>query len=222
MDEDKIKRLMISTEIPMTYMHLNAEQGKPLVIMFHGFADSANAFLKRAFNGDVDKYEILAINGLFPLPQKKENEWRPAYAWYFADFDKNKIHIHPDVAAKAVGHLIHNLGLQLRQKMILAFSQGGYFLPFVLPQLENTKYVLSIGAAYRSQDYSTMINHTFDALHGGEDEVIPFLHAEKTFTDLKKIKNLNGEFIKINNLGHTLNDEVRILIQKKLNHYGYE
>lgn len=204
----------VTSEIPMRYHHLNQGERKALLIFFHGYADSAQAFLRRAFPDLDDRYEILAINGLFPVPQQKENVWKHAFAWYFADFSSDSVLIHPKVSANAVSHLIDSLGLTERTKILLGFSQGGFFLPHVLPQLKNVKHMISVAAAYGSPEFKT-IDVSLDALHGSADEVVSFDKAEKTFATLKS-KNPKGLFKKFEGLKHTMNDESRAWLKDRI------
>ena len=127
----------LSVHLPMTYLHLNPGPEKPLLVFFHGYTDTAAAFVRRALPSLDDRFEILAPNGLFPTPLKEKQEWKQAFAWYFVDFAKQKTIIPPQVAAEAVSHLVHELGLRDRKKVLLGFSQGGFFLPYVLPKLTN-------------------------------------------------------------------------------------
>ena len=71
-------------DVPSTYVHEHAGQGKPLLLFAHGFADSAKSILKRALPDLDPRFEILAPNGPFPMPQRVGNEWKDAFAWYFA------------------------------------------------------------------------------------------------------------------------------------------
>ncbi|MBC7741133.1 MAG: hypothetical protein H7061_02975 [Bdellovibrionaceae bacterium] len=206
----------VSSEIPMTYYHLNAGEGKPLLLFFHGYSDAAQAFLKRAFPSLNQRYEILAVNGLFPVPQKKDNVWKQAFAWYFADFSSNSVLIHPQVSAKAVTHLIEKLDLAERPKILIGFSQGGFFLPFIFPKLKNVKHLIAIGAAYREQDYDTKLSVPLDALHGDQDEIIPIELAEKSFKALSKNINPHGKFHQFAGLGHTMNDEARAWLKTRI------
>ena len=216
MSEIKINKISINSEIPITYHHLNAGDDKPLLVFFHGYSDSARGILRRAFPDLDSKYEILAINGLFPVPQKKDDGWKQAFAWYFADFSKNSILIHPEISAKAVIHLIEQLGLQERKKVLIGFSQGGFFIPFVLPFLKNVVHLFGIGAAYREEDYSEKLSIPFEALHGTDDEVIPCDLSEKTFRKFIEKKNPEGKFHRFAGLKHTMNDESRLWLKKRI------
>lgn len=202
--------------IPISYIHLNSGEGKPLLVFFHGFADSARAFLRRAYPETSSHYEILAINGPFPVPQQKDGIWKHAFAWYFSDFSTGTIYIHPRVAAQAVHDLLTELNLHERKKILIGFSQGGFFIPHVLQHLKNVEHIVAIGAAYRPEDYPSVLTMSVDALHGVHDEVIPIEKAQKSFQDFK-IKNPKGAFIQFENMGHTLNSEARSWLNFKIN-----
>ena len=212
---EETKKFSALIEIPITYINSNTGQDKPLLIFFHGFADSASAFLRRAYPQPSDKYEILAINGPFPVPQKKDGIWKHAFAWYFSDFATNTTFIHPKVAVKAVNDLLINLNLSDRRKMLVGFSQGGFFIPYLLPTLKNVEYVVSIGAAYRAEDYPEKLNVTIDALHGTNDDIISLTSAAASFQTLKA-KNPNGVFKEFIEMGHTMNAEARAWLTKKI------
>ncbi len=216
MNEIEIEKIKITSEIPMSFHHLNAGEDKPLLIFLHGYSDSARAFLRRAIPDLDQKFEILAINGLFPVPQKKNDEWKQAFAWYFADFTSNSILIHPEISAKAVTHLIAKLGLVDRPKILIGFSQGGFFLPFIYPFLKNVKHLFAIGAAYREQDYAAKLHVPLDALHGTDDEIISFATAQKSFAELGLSKNPQGQFFAFAGLKHTMNDEARAWLKNKI------
>lgn len=188
------QKIKMNCEIPMSFHHLNVGEGKPLLVFFHGYSDSARAFLRRAMSEVDDRYEILAINGLFPVPQKKDGEWKQAFAWYFADFSAKSVLIHPEISAKAVAHLIERLGLQNRPKVLIGFSQGGFFLPYVIPFLKNVKYLFSVGAAYREQEYNKPLEIPLDALHGTEDDIVPLLRPKEVLkiSWIKKIRTENS------------------------------
>ncbi len=216
MPELKLEQLQINSEIPMSYHHLNQGEDKPLLIFLHGYADSARSLLRRAYPERNEKYEVLAINGLFPVPQKKDNEWKQAFAWYFADFSSNSVLIHPEISAKAVSHLIEKLNLQNREKIVIGFSQGGFFIPFLIPYLSHVKHLIALGAAYRQQDYTEQLLVPLDAMHGIDDEIISFETAKSSFQEFVNHKNPNGKFYGFKGLKHTMNDESRFWLKQKI------
>lgn len=212
---DDLKKFATLLEIPISYLSINSGIDKPLLILFHGFADSASALLRRAYPDANEKYEILAINGPFPVPQNKDGIWRPAFAWYFSDFTNNINYISPQVAVKAVNDLLIHLNLQNRKKMLIGFSQGAFFIPHLLPTLKNVEHIVTIGAAYRPENYPEKLNVSIDALHGSDDNIIPLDKAYESFQSLKS-KNPSGQFVEFKNMGHTMNTESRAWLSKKI------
>ncbi len=210
-----IEQFKISVEIPISYIHLNTQEDRPLLIFFHGFADSSSAFLKRAYPDPNNKYEVLAINGPFPIPQNKDGIWKPAFGWYFSDFSNNTTYIHPQVAAKAVNDLLTHLNLQNRRKILIGFSQGAFFVPHLLPYLTKVERIVAIGAAYRPQDYPPVLDTVVDAIHGSDDEIITFKSAFTSFQSLKA-KNPRGEFVEFKDMRHTMNTEARDWLSKRI------
>lgn len=216
MSADELQIFNISLGIPISYQHFNQGADKPLILFFHGFADSAKALLRRAYPVANEKYEVLAINGPFPVPQKKDGIWKYAFAWYFSDYTTHTTYIHAKTSVRPVNELLSHLNLQNRRKFIVAFSQGAFFVPHLLPTLIGVEHVVTIGAYYRPEDYPDVLGVTVDALHGTKDDVIFVEKSRESFERLK-VKNPNGQFVEFDNLGHTMNDETRKWLSQKIN-----
>jgi predicted esterase len=211
------QKTTVIAELPMRFSHRQTSpeaDSKPVLLFVHGFTDTASGFLRRAYpeeNWDP-RFEILAPNGPFPVPQKIENNWREAYAWYFAQ-SKDAVLIAPEVGAKAMESLLTNLNLLEREKIIIGFSQGGFLAPHLLRRLKNVKKVIGIGCLYRSEDYPETLPCVVDGIHGTADDVVPFERGQESFLQLKQ-KNPRGQFYPIQDLKHTMNDEARALLKK--------
>ncbi|MEZ0391197.1 MAG: alpha/beta hydrolase [Pseudobdellovibrionaceae bacterium] len=205
----------VEIQLPMTYLHFNPGKDKPLLLLFHGYEDTAAGVLRRTLTGaeHYSKFEILAPNGLFPLPVRIEQGWKQSFAWYFSDFARKHVLIPPTVAALAVARLLQQLGLEKREKLLIGFSQGGFFLPFLLPHVKNIKKLIAVGAGYREEDYPAHLPIPLDALHGETDQIIPLEKAKEGFQKLK-IKNPQGQFYSFAGLGHSMNAESRAYLKK--------
>lgn len=205
-----------SAKIPITYVRMNESENKPLVILLHGFADSAKSLLKRALPETPSEVEILAINGLFPVPQKKDGHWKHAFAWYFVDFYTREVHIHPNVSAQAISELLRELNLESRPKILMGFSQGGFFVPYLLKFIKNVKQILIVGSIFRPDEYPNE-QLKIEALHGELDQIVSFEDSIQSFQALKQKRNIDGEYKSLPDMGHNFNDEAREwLIQKIL------
>jgi phospholipase/carboxylesterase len=211
-----LSSVSVSVDLPLSFLRKFEGNEKPLLVLFHGFTDSAQAFLRRAYPEASSDYEVLAINGLFPSPVRIEGGWKRAYSWYFADYETNSIVIHPEVAAGAINQLLEMLGLQDREKVLVGFSQGGFFLPHVFKKITKVRKMIGIGSAYRLENYpEEVLSIPLDAIHGTEDSVVPFAHGQESFEKLK-VKNPLGHFHAIQGLKHTMNDEARALLKSLL------
>ncbi|MGZ5280238.1 MAG: alpha/beta hydrolase [Pseudobdellovibrionaceae bacterium] len=207
----------VPVELPMTYLHFNVGEQKPLLILFHGYEDTAAGVMRRSL-GDprlFSEFEILAPNGLFPVPVRVDGGFKQTHAWYFADFSRKQVLIPPQVSAQGVARLIEKLNLQDRPKILIGFSQGGFFLPFVLPGLQNVKKLIGIAGGYRVTDYPQSLSAPVDAFHGSEDKIVPMAGAKEGFEKLGLI-NPKGQFFTFPGLGHTMNDSSREVLKKQI------
>ena len=214
------KRTEYSMRIPSHYLHLGADTGsaKPLLIMIHGWADNASSFVRRAMPKLDDSFEVLAPNAPFPLPQLVEGEWKEAYAWYFADFSKERVLIHPSVAAGAVADLLGQLGLAEREKILCGFSQGGYFLPHLAAKLTQVKRVITIGSGFQPDFYTKHgLRFPVTAIHGEADEVIPFARSKAEFETLQAAIQSGGRFVGVPGMTHTIDENGRRALTEVLN-----
>ncbi len=211
---------MLNTEydlrVPSTYLHENRGANKTVLILLHGFSDSASSFLRRAFGEPYPDFEIFAPNAPFPQPQRQGGEWKEAYAWYFADLAKDKIYIHPAVAAGAVAGLVGRLGLAERPKVLCGFSQGGYFLPHLASELKNVRRLIAVGAGFHPEYFARYhLRLPVSAIHGTDDEVIPLGEAKDDFRRLGEW-NTGGIFTEVPGMSHALNEEGRARLRELL------
>jgi predicted esterase len=197
-----------SLDVPSSYVHARgAGTGKPLLLFLHGYADSASSFLRRAMPEPDPRFEILAPNAPFPLPKFVDGEWKAAYGWYFADLSAKRIYVHPRVAAGAVAGLVERLGLADRPKVLVGFSQGGYFLPHLARELREVRRFIAIGAGFHPEYFAEfgLTKANVHAIHGAGDEVIPFAEAKGDFERLGSWNR--GEFVAIPGMTHAINEE---------------
>ncbi len=205
--------------VPHKYLHLQQGEGKPLLLLVHGFADSGPGFLRRVAPILSERFELLAPNGLFPQPVKHEDRWKEAYAWYFADLAARKFYVHPDVSARALASLVRKLGLENRPKVLLGFSQGGWFLPYLAKELQYVEKMIMIGSGFRAEDFSQFgLELPVFALHGAADEVVPALRSQEEFAQLGSA-NKGGTFTLVPGMTHTIDDQGRAYLKELLDAY---
>lgn len=196
----------VQVNVPVSFLHMEPGPDKPLLVLFHGFQDSAASLLRRVSPALSKRFEILAVNGLFPVPKYKDGIWKEAYAWYFFDMNKNKMVIPPDGAISSVSKIIESLNLEERPKVLLGFSQGGFFMPRMAGKLRKVQGLIGVGTGYQIEDYKkSAIAAPVLSVHGDSDEVISHHGAHGQFKDIQKL-NSESLWTTVPGMGHNLNE----------------
>lgn len=210
------KTLELQAHLPFSFHHKVHEDDEKLVLFLHGYMDSGMSFFRRALRGNEISESILAPNGPFPLPVQTEDSFKEAYAWYFWEYSKNRVVIPPRVSVGLLKELIDQLGYTKKPKVLVGFSQGGFMLPYLLPELEGIKGLVAVGAGFREQDYPASTAVPLVAIHGDEDKIIGLDYSQKSFEALLATRKIKGDFHIIPGLGHTVNEAGSLLIRDSI------
>jgi pimeloyl-ACP methyl ester carboxylesterase len=157
-------------------------------------------------------YTLLAPNGPFPVPVKRGDEYKEAYAWYFWDYAADAVIMPPSIAVNLLTQLIDDLGYHDTPKVLVGFSQGGFLMPHLLPHLKNVKGLIAVGSSFRPDDYPAQLGVPVHAIHGGADEIIDPVGARRQFNLLKNAHPHDGTFHLVPGLGHTVNEQASALL----------
>ncbi len=214
MNQIKKQKLEVPTTLPMTYFYeKHAKSHNRLLIFLHGYTDSAESFLRRAYEAPWLDLDYLAPNGPFPIPVRSEQGFKEAYSWYFEDHSIGRIIIPKQVAIDMLKNLLSQLGLENCQKIIVGFSQGGFLAPKLAEELTHVEKIIGIGCLYRKESYEKIKHVQVYGIHGTEDTIVPFQEAQKTYQDLTA-EGFKGEFASFEGLGHTINNEARAKLKE--------
>lgn len=206
----------LNVELPVTYSLEACEGSKRGVLLLHGYADHARAARKRLLGLEpLAGFTVFAPNAVFPCPVWQEDRFKEAYSWYFRDFDSGAQMIPPDLSARSLIEFIEKLGLSSLQWTILAFSQGGFFAPFLIRAGLNAKTIVAVGAAYRPEIYEGLSSCQVHGIHGEMDRDVPFERAKSSFEAIKEM-GYGAEFHGLPGVGHTLNDSGRAIVRRIL------
>lgn len=208
--------LELQTHLPFSFHHKVQEGDDKLVLFLHGYMDSGMSFFRRALRGNEIAASVLAPNGPFPLPVQTEDSFKEAYAWYFWEYSKNRVVIPPRVSVGLIKDLVAQLGYAKKPKVLVGFSQGGFMLPYLLPELEEVKGLVAVGAAFRQEDYPTSTHVPLVAIHGSEDKIIGLDYSQKSFNELLSTGKIGGDFHVVPGLGHTVNETGSVLIRDSI------
>lgn len=208
---------IISLSVPITSLYRPAADpdSRDLVILLHGFQDTAESFDRRVFRDDVPAFHALTPNAPFPAPIRNKDDWRAGFSWFFADRSKGLILLHPSVGVEAVVQIVERRGFADHRKILVGFSQGGYVAPFVAKRLKNVVKIIGVGSGYRVADYEGVAVDDVDAIHGDLDEIVEIERSKHGFNELRP-KLRAGEYFTLPGLKHGVDGRARELIKKRI------
>ena len=208
----KMEKRLYEFPLSLQY-HLSPAQGDGLVIALHGFQDNAASMLKRL--GWLEQplpFQLLAVNGPFPVPVWNKDGLKEAYSWYFRDRDRGVELVTPETMAPRLGQLIKDLGLQKTRKVIFGFSQGGYLAPYLTEQTENVTGIVGTGCGYNLEAYVRIKRLPVLAIHGAKDERVDLQRSRSEHEEILK-EGFSGEFIEVADLEHRVQPSFEPLVR---------
>lgn len=208
-------RLWLPVELPFDYDLYLPASGTPreLIVLLHGYGESGKRMyekLREAFPKDV---AVLAPNGPFPVPFKKERGYGVVYSWYLYEPESQQYFIDMRVARAQLKTALERLKLAQLPKRLIGFSQGGYLAPIVACDLEHVKQVIGIGCEYLLDEFPGQITFRIDGIHGSEDEINALAPSRETFDRLKGA-GIRGEFHVLEGIRHKVTPEVQAKVKE--------
>jgi predicted esterase len=190
-------------------IHGDISKANEVILLLHGYHESGKRILSKLSQAFPPHAVVLAPNGPFPLPYRRDEKYRIGYSWYFYDPSQQEYYIDMRVPISYLQQGIQQLGLSHYPKRIIGFSQGGYLAPFLMESLGNIQHIIGIGCEYLSDEWPAQFPiPRLDAIHGDRDEVIPLSDAQKTYLQAHKNK-VSGEFYILSGVGHEIDEKVQ-------------
>jgi predicted esterase len=202
------------TTIPVDYLLINPES-KKLLILLHGYQQTAEKIYSKVKSALPKDLAILVANGIYPLPERKEGHYEVGYAWYLYDNFADEYLFDQKPAASLMKSLIENLGFKNSPKILVGYSQGGYFAPFLAQELENVTRLIGVSCHFLVDEIKKP-TYKIDALHGENDEVVNPKESREAHEQL--IKNgAVGSFQMVSGEGHKITPNLVSHLEKMLN-----
>lgn len=199
--------------LPFSYK-LFGQSKNGTVILLHGFQDHALSMLKRLQWLDRDlPFQVLAVNGPFPVPVWTSEGLREAFAWYFRDTSRNLTIVAPEHTAERLGRLLAELKISNLPTVIFGFSQGGYLAPHLARHLPGIRGIIGLGCGYKLEAYIGQENIPVHAIHGANDQVIKALTASGEHSELLH-HGFQGQFHSVEGLDHKIDVKVEPLVRR--------
>lgn len=199
--------------MPIRY-HLDAPKGPGVVLCMHGYQDHALSMLRRIgwWEREDLPFQVLALNGPFPVPLWTGDGFKEAYSWYFRDTSRDLDFVSPMTTAMRLKTLIDDLGLHQVPKVLFGFSMGGFLAPYMATQLYGVKGIIGLGCGYNSEIYEKCKPLHVHAVHGSKDERIP---VEPARADFQKVLQFGhtGKFHLVPDLTHRVETSLEPLVR---------
>lgn len=194
-------------------------EASEVILLLHGLGERGRRLYRKLLPYLPEKAIVLAPNGPFPMPKNKEQRIAYGFSWYFYDRFEKKYLINQDLAKSWLKELLHLLGLTELPLTIIGFSQGGYLAPVVGKELARTKLVVGIGCEFRHNLIDGPLHFRLEALHGKEDEIVPFQGALEELEQLKS-KHIESGWHLIEDTGHEITRQVGQKVREILEEHG--
>lgn len=191
----------LSCQTTASFVRKEGKNGKRLILLLHGYEQHGRYILNLFEDRFSEEDIILAPNGPFPLPKKRENGFKVVHAWYFYDPYQNYYFVDMTLAVTYIKTLVKSLGYEELPTYVIGFSQGGYLAPFVGQELL-CRQVTVLHARYRSEVLG-QLPFTIHAVHGVKDTVVDGERARECHRELLQAGN-QGEFHLLPNVGHVI------------------
>lgn len=208
----KMEKRAYDFQLPLQY-HLSPPSGDGLVIALHGYQDNAGSLLRRI--GWLDQplpFQLLALNGPFPVPVWNQDGMKEAYSWYFRDRDRGIEIVNPETTAMKIGLLLKDLGLQKTKKVIFGFSMGGFLAQYLSEQTENVVAIAGTGCGYNHDAYIRIKRIPVLGIHGAKDDRVNLPRARREHAAIMA-EGFTGEFIEVADLEHRVQPSHEPLIR---------
>ncbi len=216
-------RSEITLKIPFEYDLEVAPDSTKGVMLLHGFSEHREKARKRLLGPDpLVGVTIFSPNAPFPAPvrvpvagNRGEFEYKRAYSWYFRDPKSGDEMVPPLLSANAILTVMKYLELVQKKWILIGFSQGGFFAPFLIHAGLSVQAIIGVGAAFNPENYKGLPPISVYGLHGMQDEVVSHSYSQKSFEEIKAM-GYGKNYYSLPGLGHTLDEQGRRQIREIL------
>lgn len=191
------------------------EEAEEVWVLLHGYGERSNTMVRR-FSPLFKLYpevQFVIPNGFFPIPRSTDDGYKEAYAWYFYEHKTKTNFISPQAGVPLFQRLLKELNVRKQSVRIIGFSQGGFLVPFIARAIDQVVHTIGLSCFHPLDFYPSKVRWQVDAIHGEADSILPLESAKKSYQDLKN-RGINGSFYSIPELGHDVNQETLVTLQK--------
>lgn len=194
-----MKTINLPIHLDFTYHIKKNGNPKRVFLLLHGYLLDGQFMIDTISDHLPEDSIIIAPNGAFLVPQKKEDRYFPKYSWYFFDPHTKSFYINYDPAAQMLNSLLVNItkGLPVT---IIGYSQGGYIAPKVAELNKDVDTVIGLACIFRPERFLQR-DIAYHQIHSDADLVVNYHESKSEFQRLE----FKGRFLTLRDEGHKLN-----------------
>jgi predicted esterase len=200
-----MKKLGLEVELKLEHQIYIIEKGTPkrVYLLLHGYLLDGKYLLDTLKDTLPEDSLIIAPNGPFLVPVKKNERYKTKFAWYFFDPHKQNFYIDFEPASHYAKKVLDTYNTQKLPVTIIGYSQGGYLAPRIGNADTLVDSVIGMACAFRSSRFEFNEKIKYSQINSRSDLVVDFEGALSEFEKIKEKGNL-GEFYTLNDSGHRI------------------
>ena len=178
---------------------------KKVFVLLHGYLLDGSFMYEKLLNFLPKESAIIAPNGPFMVPVKKQKGYFPRFAWYFFDPTKKTYYIDYIPAAEYIKSLLIEMELIRKPITVIGYSQGGYLAPKLAEMIPSVESVIGLACCFRNDYFKFRHDVLYHQINSTSDLVVDYEGAKQEFVTLRERGNL-GRFVTLNDIGHKLDE----------------
>ncbi len=221
-------QLKVGLQVDAKVIHHGDLQAQDLILLLHGYCQSAKSFSYLLEESLHDKNWI-CVQAPFPVPVVTKLRTLMGYSWYFFDMKENQFYVPMSVATDYLTAVLDAMGVLPRIRRVVGFSQGGFLAPFASLNLPNVAQVIVIGGRLKLEEFQIAaaqrdfwsaetqfcLPFRLDHIHGELDTQVDFLLSQQVDQEARQ-RGIVGQFAAVPKAGHDIVDELTHQLRKSL------
>lgn len=192
-----------------------AENPSEVILLLHGYLQAGDWFLGKLSSALPPGAAVVAPNGPFPIPERKNGQWRLGFSWYFYDPDTDEYFVDMKPAVEFLQGILQAKGWDSLPLRIVGFSQGGYLAPFAGQRLARTRQVVGLCSEFLESELEGEIRFRMDSVLGDEDDIVDGAKARASHARLMQ-RGVKGEVVSLRGSGHRVVPETLEALKRLL------
>lgn len=206
------ENLTISIETDHEVYTLKKSTPKRVFLLLHGYLLNGEYILKTLKDSLPDNSLIIAPNGPFLVPVKKNEGYKAKYAWYFFDPAQKNFYVDFEPGGKYLKNILERYNTSNLPVTVIGYSQGGYLAPRVANHIKEIDTIIGLACVFRNNRFEFNEQVSYSQINAKNDLIVDINGAKEEFSKLSEQKN-KGQFIELENSAHRLDDDYFIALK---------